>query len=56
MTDTRIKDSHAVQQDARLPCRGCSSTCPYYLVCDGKLWRVVAEDVVPVKRMTKTDE
>lgn len=24
----------------RLPCRGCMRDCPYFYVCDGKLWRM----------------
>ena len=35
------------QQDERLPCRGCQSSCPHNQECDGKPWRMVAEVVAP---------
>lgn len=45
MADVKTKDSHAVSQDDRLPCRGCPATCPHYEMCDGKPWRMAAEVV-----------
>ncbi|WP_461516565.1 hypothetical protein [Porticoccus sp.] len=33
----------------RLPCRGCTKSCPHLMFCDGKLWRMSPRESVSGK-------
>jgi uncharacterized Zn-binding protein involved in type VI secretion len=50
MTDAKTQTLPHAQQGDRLPCRGCPVTCPHYLGCDGKPWRMVADVVAPSRK------
>ncbi|MEH6515246.1 MAG: hypothetical protein V7742_01090 [Halioglobus sp.] len=40
-SDAAVSDSGPAQDHARLPCRGCTSDCANYTICNGTPWRIV---------------
>lgn len=37
-------DSVKVGEQYRLPCRGCTSACGNYAICEGRPWRTLSEN------------